>query len=118
MGKPYSLDLRKRVVAAIEDGMSRNRAAKQFGVAISTAGTHPTIHQIQGRTPSRNCANHCLLNQNVIPMPRQVIWIVSIAFRWIVVVILEDYADFSRWNLHVSHDIPVESTIWAVSSND
>lgn len=31
MGKPYSLDLRKRVVAAIESGMS------QFGVAISTA---------------------------------------------------------------------------------
>jgi transposase len=37
MGKPYSVDLRKRVVAAIEGGMSRNRAAKQFGVAISTA---------------------------------------------------------------------------------
>jgi transposase len=37
MGKPYSLDLRKRVVDAIEGGMSRNRAAKQFGVAISTA---------------------------------------------------------------------------------
>ena len=37
MGKPYSLDLRKRVVAAVEGGMSRNRAAKQFGVAISTA---------------------------------------------------------------------------------
>lgn len=37
MGKPYSLVLRKRVVAAIEGGMSRNRAAKQFGVAIITA---------------------------------------------------------------------------------
>ena len=37
MGKPYSVDLRKRVVAAIEGGMSRNQAAKQFGVAISTA---------------------------------------------------------------------------------
>src|SRR6201987_2290943 len=37
MGKPYSLDLRKRVVAAIEGGMSRNQAAKQFGVAVSTA---------------------------------------------------------------------------------
>src|ERR1700752_2174800 len=35
MGKPYSLDLRKRVVAAIEGGMSRNPAAKQFGVQIS-----------------------------------------------------------------------------------
>jgi putative transposase len=37
MAKPYSLDLRKRVVAAIAGGMSRNQAAKQFGVAISTA---------------------------------------------------------------------------------
>ncbi|EHR00834.1 transposase [Bradyrhizobium sp. WSM471] len=36
-GKPYSLNLRERVVAAIECGMSRNKAAKQFGVAISTA---------------------------------------------------------------------------------
>ena len=37
MGKPHSPDLCKRVVAAIEGEMSRNRAAKQFGVAISTA---------------------------------------------------------------------------------
>jgi transposase len=37
MGKPYSQDLHKRVVAAIEGGLSRNQAAKQFGVAISTA---------------------------------------------------------------------------------
>ena len=37
MGKPYSVDLRRRVVAAIEAGMSRNRAATQFGIAISTA---------------------------------------------------------------------------------
>jgi transposase len=37
MGKPYSVDLRRRVVAAIEAGMSRNQAAKQFGVVISTA---------------------------------------------------------------------------------
>ena len=28
MGKPYSVDLRKRVVAAIEAGMSRNQAAQ------------------------------------------------------------------------------------------
>ena len=37
MGKPYSVDLRKCVVAAIEGGMSRNRAAKHFGVAIRAA---------------------------------------------------------------------------------
>ena len=37
MGKPYSLDLRKRVVAAIEGGLSCNQAANQFGIGISTA---------------------------------------------------------------------------------
>ena len=38
MGKPYSMDLRQRVVAAVvSGGLSCNRAAKRFGVGISTA---------------------------------------------------------------------------------
>ena len=38
MGKPASLDLRERVIAAVEvEGMSRNRAAARFGVAPSAA---------------------------------------------------------------------------------
>ena len=38
MGKPYSVDLRERVVAAVmEGGLSRHRAAARFGVGISTA---------------------------------------------------------------------------------
>jgi transposase len=38
MGKPYSLDLRKRVVAAVlTGGLSCNQAAERFGVAVSTA---------------------------------------------------------------------------------
>jgi len=38
MGKPYPLDLRKRVVAAVvTGGLSCNQAAKHFGVAVSTA---------------------------------------------------------------------------------
>ena len=37
MARPYSLDLRERVVATVEKGgMSRRRAAAQFGVGIST----------------------------------------------------------------------------------
>jgi putative transposase len=35
--RPYSNDLRERVVAAVEGGLSRHRAAAQFGVAPSTA---------------------------------------------------------------------------------
>ena len=38
MGKPYSEDIRKRVVAAVvTGGLSCNQAAKQFGIGISTA---------------------------------------------------------------------------------
>ena len=38
MAGPYSMDLRKRVVAAVkEEGLSRHEAAARFGVAISTA---------------------------------------------------------------------------------
>jgi putative transposase len=36
MAKPYSEDLRKRVVAAVEGGLSRRQAAVQFKVGIST----------------------------------------------------------------------------------
>ncbi len=38
MARPYSIDLRERVIFAVErDGLSRNEAARRFGVAISTA---------------------------------------------------------------------------------
>jgi transposase len=38
MSRPYSLDLRERVVAAVEvEGLSRHQAAARFGVAVSTA---------------------------------------------------------------------------------
>jgi putative transposase len=51
MGKPYSMDLRERVVAAVEaGGMSCHQAAAQFGVGVSTAiiwvrcaGASPTV---------------------------------------------------------------------------
>ncbi len=38
MGKPYSMDLRERVVAAVDNGgLSCHRAAAQFGVGVNTA---------------------------------------------------------------------------------
>jgi transposase len=37
MGKPYSMDLRVRVVAAVEGGLSCNEAARRFHLAASTA---------------------------------------------------------------------------------
>jgi transposase len=37
MGRPYSLDLRERVVAAVRAGMSRREAAEHFSVGVSSA---------------------------------------------------------------------------------
>jgi len=37
MTKPLSIDLRERLVSAVEGGMSRRSAAERFGVAASTA---------------------------------------------------------------------------------
>ena len=37
MGQPLSMDLRSRVLAAIDDGMNCRSAAARFGVAPSTA---------------------------------------------------------------------------------
>ena len=37
MGKPLSMDLRERVIAAIDSGLSRRAAAARYGVAPSTA---------------------------------------------------------------------------------
>jgi transposase len=36
MGKPYSEDLRKRVVGSVEGGLSRRQAASLFEVGVST----------------------------------------------------------------------------------
>ena len=35
MGRPFSQDLRTRIVAAVEAGASRNKVAKQFAVSVS-----------------------------------------------------------------------------------
>ena len=37
MGKPYSTDLRERVVSAVEAGQSRRAAAEIFGISASCA---------------------------------------------------------------------------------
>lgn len=48
MGKPYSSDLRERVVAAIEGGMSTRQAAARFAIGIATAGTWARLKRATG----------------------------------------------------------------------
>ncbi len=48
MGKPYSMDLRERVAAAIEGGMSTGEAAEQFSIGKATAGTWMRLKRATG----------------------------------------------------------------------
>ena len=48
MGKPYSMDLRERVVAAIESGESTHRAAARFAIGIATAGVWARLKRATG----------------------------------------------------------------------
>jgi transposase len=48
MGKPYGMDLRVRVVAAIEGGMSTRQAAERFSIGIATAGTWARLKRATG----------------------------------------------------------------------
>jgi putative transposase len=56
MGRPYSIDLRERVVGAvIKSGVSCHQAAVQFGVGISTAilWVHLALGAISGANGGR-----------------------------------------------------------------
>jgi len=48
MGKPYSMDLRERVVSAIEGGMSTRAAAARFSIGIATAGAWARLKRATG----------------------------------------------------------------------
>ena len=68
MGKPYSVDLRERVVHAVaEEGLSRRQAAARFGVSYSAAIAWVKRHretgrlepgQMGGRKPKRIAGAH------------------------------------------------------------
>ena len=48
MGKPYSLDLRERVVAALEAGLSTDQAARRFSIGKATAGAWGRLKRSRG----------------------------------------------------------------------
>jgi transposase len=48
MVKALSVDLRKRVVAAVDGGLSRNQAAKRFGVSVASAVRWCSLQRLKG----------------------------------------------------------------------
>jgi transposase len=53
MARPYSQDLRERVVRAVEGGLSRRRAASVFGVGIATVIAWVRVWRESGRLAAK-----------------------------------------------------------------
>ena len=53
MTRSLSSDLRMRVIAAVEDGLSTREAARRFRVGISTVGTWCRRYRESGETSAR-----------------------------------------------------------------
>jgi putative transposase len=60
MGKPYSMDLRERVVSAVQEGgLSRRQAAARFGVSVSTAIKWVSRFRATGSVAPGQMGGHC-----------------------------------------------------------
>ena len=53
MTRSLSADLRSRVIAAIEDGLSTREAARRFAIGVSTAGNWYRRYRETGETEAR-----------------------------------------------------------------
>ena len=76
--KPYSEDLRKSIVRAVEDGMAKSAAARLFGVSLSSVKRYSRIAQRGaslaprkggGRPPKTDRTAQKLLEEDVTERP-------------------------------------------------
>ena len=76
--KPYSEDLRKKIVAAVERGLPKTEAAKTFGVSLSSVKRYARLAAHEeplaprkggGRPPKANAAVARLLEEDVAARP-------------------------------------------------
>jgi transposase len=104
MGKTLSEDLRVRVIAAVEDGMSRNAAAERFGIAIATAVRWLKAWQETGATTAKPKGGD--LRSHRIEAYREVIFA---AVEAKVDVTLKEFSELLRRDHGASFAV---STIW------
>jgi transposase len=55
MTRPYSLDLRERVVEAVNEGATRHEAAERFGISVSSAVRWHQAWRNEGRYEAKPC---------------------------------------------------------------
>jgi len=59
MARPYSQDLRERVVEAVDEGATRLEAAERFGVSVSSAVRWHQAWRETGTFEARPCGGSC-----------------------------------------------------------
>ena len=59
MARPYSTDLRERVVEAVNEGATRLEAAERFGVSVSSAVRWHQAWRETGTFEARSCGGSC-----------------------------------------------------------
>ena len=110
MSRPYSLDLRERVVAAVDDGMSPAEAAGHFGVSVSSAVRwarraaqtgSPAALPMGGRRPFSLEAERAWIAQRFADKPDLTLraLLAELAQREIVV------SYFALWHIVRRHDL-------------
>jgi len=76
--RPYSEDLRKKIVAAVDGGMPKTEAARIFGVSLSSVKRYLRLAEREeplaprkggGRPPKTNAATARLLEEDVARRP-------------------------------------------------
>ena len=81
--KPYSEDLRKKIVSAVERGMPKTEAARTFGVSLSSVKRYWRLAAHEeplaprkggGRPPKANAATERLLEEDVGRRPYAAAW--------------------------------------------
>ncbi len=81
--KPYSEDLRRRIVAAVEGGMPKSEAARLFDVSLSSVKRYCRLafreeslapRKGGGRPPKTNAAIARLLEEDVERRPYAAVW--------------------------------------------
>ena len=59
MARPYSSDLRERVVEAVDEGATRLEAAERFGVSVSSAVRWHQAWRETGTFEAKSCGGSC-----------------------------------------------------------
>lgn len=81
--KPYSEDLRRKIVSAVEGGMPKTEAARLFGVSLSSVKRYSRLAAREeplaprkggGRPPKANAAIARLLEEDVGRRPYAAVW--------------------------------------------